>query len=120
MKGVIESANRNKSGKSTMVTVSGQKYMCNKLEIEQHIGKEIEYETGAYKDFKTIERFTVTTSGPAPQIQGNGGSVDRYWMPFLSNTIAHGITAGLIKNPSEISAWAKAVKDAASDIDNPY
>ena len=120
MKGVIESANRAKSGKSTMVMINGTKYLCNKLAIESHIGKEVEYETGAYKDFKTIESFTVTTSGPAPSSSGNGGTVERHWLPFVSNTVADAIAAGIIKSPEQIKDWAKAAKEAVYDIENPY
>lgn len=122
MKGVIDSCNRTKSGKSTMVLINGTKYLCNKLDIEQYVGKEIDYETGAYKDFKTIEKFTVNLSGgglPGRTEAASGGNGMAY-MPFISNTVAHAIAAGLIKQPSEISAWVSAAKSAVVNADDPY
>lgn len=41
------------------------------------------------------------------------GKSDRFYMPFVSNTIAHAIQAGLIKTPKDIGMWAFKAKKTA-------
>jgi hypothetical protein len=36
-----------------------------------------------------------------------------WWMPFVSNTVAHAIQAGFITDPSMVLDWARAAKEAA-------
>ena len=36
-----------------------------------------------------------------------------WWMPFVSNTVAHAIAAGAITSNEQIDDWAKAAKAAA-------
>ena len=47
------------------------------------------------------------------QVKSNG---DRWYMPFVSNTVAHCISGGLITEPSQIALWAKAAKAAADEL----
>jgi hypothetical protein len=36
-----------------------------------------------------------------------------WWMPFVSNTVAHAIQAGFITQPELVLDWARAAKEAA-------
>jgi hypothetical protein len=36
-----------------------------------------------------------------------------WWMPFVSNTVAHAIQAGFITEPGMVLDWARAAKEAA-------
>jgi hypothetical protein len=42
---------------------------------------------------------------------------DRFWLPFVSNTVAHALTAGFITEPGMIKQWAAAAKQAAVELD---
>ncbi len=48
---------------------------------------------------------------------GPGNHADRFWLPFVSNTVAHAIAAGLVKEPFALKAWAAAAKQAAMELD---
>lgn len=56
----------------------------------------------------------------APSSGGNVmGGKDRWYMPFVSNTVAHAISMGLLNDPEMIGIWAKAAKQAAEELDKP-
>ena len=65
--------------------------------------------------------YNITGIGPddAPRSSGGNGDPppDRWYMPFVSNTVAHAIEAELITKPADIEVWARAAKQAAQDID---
>ena len=63
-----------------------------------------ERQTGANSPPEVVNRATVTPG-------------DRFYLPFVSNTVAHCIAAGLIKTPSDVSPWANAAYDAAQALD---
>src|SRR5678815_1067936 len=46
----------------------------------------------------------VRYAGPTPV------QADRFWLPFISNTVAHAIAAGLVKEPYQLKQWAAAAK----------
>lgn len=58
------------------------------------------------------------------QKAANGSASNAPWfMPFVSNTVAHAIQAGKITGPAEIQAWAEAAKAAAEVLassESPY
>ena len=45
---------------------------------------------------------------------------DRWYMPFISNTVAHAITAGLVKDSPSLAQWATAAYRAAMQIENAF
>ncbi len=49
-------------------------------------------------------------NSPAPQS-------DRWYMPFVSNTVAHALSSGLIKEPYQVKQWAAAAKQTAMELD---
>ena len=54
------------------------------------------------------------------QAQSNGAAKpagDRWYMPFVSNTVAHAIASALITDPDQIKLWAAAAKQAALELE---
>jgi hypothetical protein len=45
------------------------------------------------------------------------GNIAPWWMPFVSNTVAHAIQAGCIKEPADIKQWAAAARQTAMEIE---
>lgn len=86
-------------------------------------GDTIEAQTGESewqgKVTKTIESFSVVQGAKTPSKAQNSsnGSVDRWYMPFISNTVAHAIQSGLIKEPGDIGEWARAAYRVAVTVD---
>lgn len=108
-----------KSGKSVVVKAGGKDYFA-KPDMGLAAGMTIEAETeDSEYNGKTLVWIKAykKTNGSAPATSG-GGNLP--YMPFVSNTVAHAIAAGCIKNPSEVGAWAKAAIEAVRDIDTPY
>lgn len=48
-----------------------------------------------------------------------GGAPDRFWLPCVSNVVAHAIQAGFIDDPLKIKVWAAAAKEALTELDQP-
>ncbi len=135
----IESVKLSKSGKSYWVVSStGEGYSSKALGIEQTAGKTIDAVTNVFKigndDVNGIQSFTVV-AGPVPSASpapapitmrgaaiplplGPSAVADRYWLPFVSNQVAHAIAAGLIKDPSDMHGWAKAAYIAVTNADD--
>jgi len=79
----------------------------------------------AEQNGKTFYNITGLNTGPE-RAAGNGAAAaggapppDRFWMPFVSNTVAHAIQNGLITEPTHIKVWAAAAKQAALELDKP-
>lgn len=90
-------------------------YDSGKLSLAK--GKTYEVQTeSTEKDGKTY--YTITAAKEQAS-GGNGaaGGGDRWWMPFVSNTVAHAIQAGFITEPLMIKTWAAAAKQAALEIE---
>ena len=52
-------------------------------------------------------------TGISGAVSGSAQGSAPWWMPFASNVCAHGIAAGIIKEPSDLKAWVFAAKNAA-------
>ncbi len=116
----VDTITTTKSGKGYMV--NGKYFAGLKTGIEQAGGKQIDALMGSFKSttgalVETIESFTISTAQPAPQAvvaRSNGiSSVDRWWLPFVSNQCAHAIAAGLITSGEDLIKWAQFAKLAA-------
>jgi hypothetical protein len=135
----IESVKLSKSGKSYwVVTSSGKGYSSKALGIEQTAGKMIDAVTNQFQIgtdmVDAIQSFTVASQPPqatpsamphVSQITPLPGPatvakdlVDRFWLPFVSNQVAHAIAAGLIKEPGDMNLWAKAAYNAVNNADD--
>lgn len=118
----IDSAVLGKSGKSFTISMGDQKFYAKPEQgLQSHVGKTIEAEVKPSsfpgKDGNTvtlnwIETYRLIGSAPAGS-EAAQPSTDRWFMPFVSNTVAHAIAAGLIKQPSDIAVWAMWARDAA-------
>lgn len=110
----IESVKPTSTGKSLIVKAGGKDYFA-KPGCGIQVGMTIDAETkDSQFNGKTntwIEKWkatAATTTPPGTNAQGAAA-----YMPFVSNTVAHAISAGLIQNPSQITAWANAAYVAA-------
>ena len=127
----VESVRLAKSGKSyTVHTTTGDEYLAQISRcrgIEQAAGRQIEAITSTWtapdgKVLATIEGFTFVGGvaiQPTTQITKSepGRAPDRWWLNFVSNTVAHAIQAGLIKELNQLQHWARAAKVAALRVD---
>ncbi len=130
----IESVQLSKSGKSYWVkTSSGKGYSSKALGIEQTAGKTIDAITNQFaigNDMVDgIQSFTIVgqavleaartvsvpVAGPAAVAAAYN---DRFWLPFVSNQVAHAIAAGLIKEPGDMDRWAKAAYQAVNNAED--
>jgi len=129
MIGKLESASPTKSGKALRVKIDGNYYNAYlDSGLDKVVGQTIDFQTtpdkgyglgvGQWKAAPTQPQQPPSPSpapNPAPRVNTGG---DRFYLPFVSNTVAHCIAAGLIKTPGEVSAWAKAAYDAAQALDS--
>lgn len=115
-----------KSGRSLRVLIGSSWYGAYK-DSGLEKGMVIEPELGTLDKggpwvlkWKLAEGRTVDTPASAPPDHqdkpgrtGSSAMAAPYWMPFTSNVVAHAIAAGLIKEPAQIGAWAKAAAETA-------
>ena len=118
----IEQATLSKSGKSYNVKVGDKWYLAKTdSNITTAVGKTIEAEVSESeyngKTMYWINEWALVAgqAAAAPPAVSYGAP---WWMPFVSNTVAHAISAGLIKTPEDIKAWAAAAADTAITVDS--
>lgn len=115
--------------KSIVLKAGGKEYFAKKDSgISQGMTIEAETEDSDYngkhycwvKKWKQVQQTAAT---PSPQTGAGSGLVSggsggaTWWMPFVSNTVAHAIQAGIIQNPQQIDAWAVAARLAAQKLE---
>jgi len=118
MRGTIESVKANASGKSWSVYVDGKRYMRNKPDIQQFVGRTIDFEAGSFNNIDTIESFGVVEDSqdqydernppqqasynqePTQQTQ-TGTLIPDKFLPMTSNILASAIAMGA--KPEEYS-----------------
>ncbi len=123
MKAIVDEVTLSKSGKSYLAKIGGQGYFC-KLDskIDKAVGQAIDFSVDPQnyqgKTINWVRDWDFDRNPPAPPKEAavasprpssgllSGG--DRFYMPFVSNTVAHAIAAGLIKEPTQIGPWARA------------
>ena len=115
----IERSTPSKSGKSMIISAGGKTYY-SKPEQNIPVGATIEAEisTSDYqgKEMLWINKYRIISQGTTVQRETPAVSQltqPPWWMPFVSNTVAHAIQAGRIEGPAQIEAWASAAKTAA-------
>jgi hypothetical protein len=122
MKAKVEEVTKSKSGKAFRVKLNGNWYGAFlDSGLDKIVGKTIEaeitpdtgYGPGIGKWSMAEEQTTSAHNTPPSSGQTNG---DRWYMPFVSNQVAHAIAAGLVTSPDQIGMWAKAAKQAASEL----
>lgn len=119
----IESVKPTSTGKSLIVKAGGKDYFAKPnsgIQAGMTIDAETKVSEYQGKQNTWIEKWKQTTAAtPSPQAGTNGNAA---YMPFVSNTVAHAISAGLITTPDQIAAWANAAYVAAIKLgdDVPY
>ena len=126
----ITEVSPSKSGKSYRVKIAGDWYGA-KMDtgVEQMVGKVVEFESQETEKFgpwliscKVIEGAPAAPGTPAALLTPPSAPStynDRYWLPFVSNQVAHAFEAGLIKNYSDMKAWTKQAHTALMDVEKP-
>lgn len=89
-----------------------KKEMLGRFVKGQSYDVKVEPQTWGDKNVEVITAITAVAVTPI----SNGPSSDRWFMPFVSNTVAHAIAAGKIQEPLDIKAWAAAAKQAAEEL----
>lgn len=122
----VDNVELSKTGKSWRVSLGGKWYGAYKDSgILDALQKSIYVITGTLEKggpwimkWKVADQTTALAAPPStpqralPGFQP-GPNVAPWWMPFVSNTVAHAIQAGAIKEPAHIGKWAKAAADTA-------
>jgi hypothetical protein len=133
MQGVIQSVEYSKKG-APKFKINGAWYYAGRCKVEGlHVGAEIEFESKLFGDqnnLNSLEWWKPARGGQpsqsggnasnAPQSRSNGAAQasapnpDVLILPFISNTIAHAIQAGLIKQPQDLTGWVLCARAALS------
>jgi len=130
MIGTVTAVNHSKSGKALRITLNGKVYNAFlDSKLDQAVGKVIDCQITPDKGFgEGIGQWAYSTqqthTGPVNSPTGvenratvtPGVSGDRFWLAFVSNQVAHAIQAGLITEPNQIGAWAKAAYEAVQFV----
>jgi len=146
MKGIVSEVKTSPSGKSYIAQIGEQGYFA-KLDskIDAAVGKAIDFSINpnVYKgktvnwiadwDFDRNPPQQAPVMGSAVPASGTHITkdlmhhtppimpADRFYMPFVSNVVAHCIAAGLIKEPTQIGSWARAAyRVAVVDLDRAF
>ena len=133
-KGTVDSVTKSKTGKSWRVKIGSEFYGANfDSKIDTMLGKSVNFEWEDGKFGKWLGSWGPDTTAPAVAEAMVAGriqavpmgkpSVERWWLPFVSNQCAHAIAAGHIKGVADLRSWAIAAKDAihkADGNDLPY
>lgn len=117
------------TAKSIVVTAGGKEYFAKKdsgITAGMTIDAETEdsdYNGKSYcwiKKWKAMSNAAPQSPAPAgtgsPVVGHTPAGAAPVWLPFASNTVAHAINAGIIKEPSDVKAWAAAAKQAYAEL----
>lgn len=130
MQGVIQAIEYSKKG-APKFKVNNSWYYAGRCKVDTlHVGAEIEFESktfGEQNNLNGLEWWKPALSGqsapaantaqrPSNGVSGavSAPSPEALYLPFISNTVAHAIQAGLIKFPAELTAWVLGAKAAMS------
>jgi hypothetical protein len=122
----IDEITDSKSGKSWRVKSGDKWYGASKdLLSASDKGKVFEVKISA-SDFgpwiDSAKAPETRSIGPETGIRAYSDvTVAPWYMPFISNCVAHAISAGLVKEPTDVKVWVLAAKQAAESMDDvPY
>lgn len=120
---LIESVTESKSGKAWNVKSGGKFYTAYKDSgVEKLVGQTIDADIETFgKGGLGIKKYRLDAPGAPTQATGpipTGGQTAPWYMAFVSNTVAHAISAGRIEGPDGIKAWVLAAKQAAESMDD--
>jgi len=118
----IDRVTKTASGKGLRV-LSGATWYGAFLDsgLDHMVGQTVDADiTTSEKYGATISKYRKVDPGPSTQATGPVSqpyvgavpTIAPFWLQFASNTVAHAISAGLIKEPSDIKQWYLAAKRA--------
>lgn len=116
----IDEITESKTGKSWRIKSGNQWYGANKDEFGlQCKGQtyDAQVTTGDFGPWITLAKPAKQAPSPSREAP-RADSGDMRYLPFASNTVAHAISAGLIKEPTQIKAWFIAAKQAVEGADS--
>lgn len=120
MQGVIDKCDMSKTGKSYRVKVGNAWYGAKKdTGVNSLVGKSVTFDVESSEQFGTWMVNVEKANGhslPSNTPAATAGMSAPWFMPFVSNTVAHAIAAGKITGPGEIKMWAAAAKQAAEEL----
>ena len=108
--------------KSIVLKAGGKEYFAKK-DSGISAGMTIEAETEASdyngKTYTWVKKWTpAKTAEAAGTSSVVGGNNVLPYMPFVSNVVAHAISAGIVTAPDMIESWAKAAFLAARALES--
>lgn len=130
MQGVIQAVEYSKKG-APKFKINNSWYYAGRCKVEGlHVGAEIEFESNLFGEQNNLNGLQwwkpargggqSAPAGNPAQRPSNGATApscapaDALYLPFISNTVAHAIQAGLIKAPADVTAWVLGAKAAMS------
>jgi len=87
-----------------------KKFSFTKGQSYDIVTRDDDYNGKTYVHVEAVKERSNGASGGAPV-------GDRWYMPFVSNTVAHAISAALLTEPTQIKLWAAAAKEAAMELE---
>jgi len=104
------------TAKSLVLKAGGKEYFAKKesgITAGMTIDAEVKDSEYNGKTYSWVEKYRQVANGNGQHaaVAPVSGAAP-VWLPFVSNTVAHAIAAGLCNEPGKVSAWAKAAKDA--------
>lgn len=136
MQGVIQAVEYSKKG-APKFKINNSWYYAGRCKVDGlHVGAEIEFESnlfGEQNNLNGLQWWKPVSGGarqnPGPESRSTGNAqqrpsngptgpssapADALYLPFISNTVAHAIQAGLIKTPADVASWVLGAKAAMS------
>lgn len=112
----VESVKPTRSGKSVVVTAGGKDYFALPAQgITAGMTIDAETKNSEYQG-KTLVWIDKYSEAAPPKVNGSTSTSGHAWLPMASNLTAHAISAGLIKEPSEVKMWIAATKQAFEEV----
>ena len=112
--GTIQTAEMGKN--SLRLQVDGKWFSTKKFDLQNHVGKTIEYEWSPSefngKTYYWINNYKLAEGNSGAQKGNSGQGYGDLPMPFISNVVAHAITAGKCATPHDVETWAQGALDA--------
>lgn len=107
----VDAVTEAKSGKSLRVKCGDTWYGAGlKSGLKKGMVIEAAVEEGQFGPWIDSYREANGAAKTNGEVKSSGSP---WWMPFVSNTVAHAISAGYIQDPSQIGAWAKSAMETA-------
>ena len=119
--GIVNELGRSQNGKPK-AKIDGKWYFVGRCNPDLPVGQRIEYEGAPFTTPNGKQLLGLNSWKAAPASNGHAppsGVSDDAEMRFVSNCVGSAITAGTLKEPKDIKAWALAAQKALKALKNP-